>query len=164
MCFISHDLFFVKEIADHVVEVNSGCVKHFHGGLDYYLEKKAGIEADLQDKAHAAKSAMAQVQKNHSKRAAEENLPPHLRDAQQQQAQAIRRLEEIKKETKALSKEQQDLETESYVKSRFMSDSFGRDPQMIKEYGVRLKEVQRRQREIAVTLDKLQEEKMRISK
>ena len=35
---------------------------------------------------------------------------------------------------------------------------------MIKEYGRRLKEIQRRMREIVVTLDKLQEEKIRISK
>ena len=87
-----------------------------------------------------------------------------MRDAQEQHKQAMRRLEDIRKEIKALEKEAQDLETESYVKSRFMSEAFGRDPAMIKDYGVRLKEIQRRQREIAVTLDKLQEEKVRISK
>ena len=46
----------------------------------------------------------------------------------------------------------------------FMSESFGRDPEMIKEYGIRLKEIQRRQREIVVTLDNLQAEKSRITK
>lgn len=161
LCFISHDLFFVKEIADHVVEVTPGQIKHYHGGLDYYLEKKAGIDADLQNKAQAAKNAMAQVQKQARQKS---DLPPHLQEAQDKHNQALKRLEEIKKETKALEKEQQELETESYVKSRFMSESFGRDPEMIKDYGVRLKEVQRRQREIAVTLDKLKEEKLRISK
>ncbi|MBI4310098.1 MAG: ATP-binding cassette domain-containing protein, partial [Candidatus Omnitrophica bacterium] len=163
LCFISHDLFFVKEIANHVVEVNPGQIKHFHGGLEYYLEKKTGIEADLQNKASAAKAAMAQAQKDQNK-GGNNSLPPHLRQAQEQHNQALRRLEEIKKELKALEKEQKDLETESYVKSRFMSDAFGRDPQMIKEYGIRLKEVQRRQREITVILDKLQEEKERINK
>ena len=163
LCFISHDLFFVKEIADHIVEVNPGEIKNFHGGLDYYLEKKAGIDADLQNKAGNVKAAMAQVQKNSTKAKAEE--PPNpVRDAEAKHKQAMRRLEEIKKDVKNLEKEQQDLETESYVKSRFMSDSFGRDPQMIKEYGIRLKEVQRRQREIVVLLDNLQEEKLRISK
>jgi len=161
LCFISHDLFFVKEIANHIVEVNPGEIRQFHSGLDYYLEKKAGIDTDLQNKAQAAKAAMAQVQKQSKK---PDNMPSHVREAQEKHKQAVRRLEDIKKETKALEKEREELETESYVKSRFMSDSFGRDPEMIKEYGVRLKEVQRRQREIAVTLDKLQEEKQRISK
>ena len=161
LCFISHDLFFVKEIANHIVEVDNGQIRNFHGGLDYYLEKKAGIDADLNNKAQAAKAAMAKVQKQSRQ---DSDVPPHLREAQEKHKQAMRRLEDIKKETKALEKEQQELETESYVKSRFMSDSFGRDAQMIKEYGIRLKELQRRQREITVLLDKLQEEKQRISK
>ena len=73
-------------------------------------------------------------------------------------------MEEIKKETRALEAENKQLETESYVKARFLSDAFGRDPQMIKAYGVRLKEIQKRIREIVVILDQLQEEKIRISK
>ncbi len=162
LCFISHDLFFVKEIANHIIEVNPGEIKNYHGGLDYYLEKKAGLQMDMQNKANAAKAAMANVQKNQNKK--NDNMPPHLREAQDKHAQAIRRLEEIKRETKALEKEAAELETESYVKSRFMSDSFGRDQEMIKEYGIRLKEIQRRQREIVVTLDNLAQEKIRISK
>ena len=35
---------------------------------------------------------------------------------------------------------------------------------MIKEYGIRFKEIQKRTREIVVILDQLQEEKIRISK
>ena len=130
--------------------------------MDYYLEKKAGIEADLSNKAQAVKAAMAQVQKNSSKQNGD--VPPYLHRAQEQHKQAVLRMDEIKKEIKSLEKEQNDLETESYVKSRFMSDSFGRDPHMIKEYGIRLKEVSRRQREITVLLDKLQEEKLKINK
>ena len=42
LCFISHDLFFVKNIANHIVEVIPGELKNYHGSLDYYLEKKAG--------------------------------------------------------------------------------------------------------------------------
>jgi ATP-binding cassette, subfamily F, member 3 len=160
LVFISHDLFFVKEIANHIVEVNPGEIKNYHGGLDYYLEKKAGFDMDMNTKANAAKAAMAKAQKAQSN----DNTPPHVREAQEKHKQAMKRLEDIKKEIKALEKEQHDLETESYVKSRFMSETFGRDPEMIKEYGIRLKEIQRRQREIVVTLDKLQEEKIRISK
>ena len=72
--------------------------------------------------------------------------------------------EDIKKETRALEAESKQLETESYVKSRFMSDSFGRDANMIKEYGIRLKEIQKRMRDIVVLLSQLQEEKIKISK
>ncbi len=162
LCFISHDLFFVKEVADHIVEVTPGALKNYHGSLDYYLEKKAGIAA-----AHASNEAAAKAMAaagNIQKAKQKDDLPAHLKEAQERHKQAMRRLEEIKKELKALEKEQQDLETESYVKSRYLSDTFGRDQQMLKEYGQRIKEIQLRQRDIAVTLDRLQEEKQRINK
>ena len=163
LCFISHDLFFVKEIADHIVEVNNGVLKQYPGGLDYYLHKKAGLDTRETPKAQDHK-----VQAKHPKPAkALSNgsaSTPRLKSAEQQHRQALRRLEDIKQETKNFENEQKQLETESYVKSRVLSDTFGRDPVLIKEYGRRLKEIQRRIREIVVTLDKLQEEKIRISK
>ena len=160
LCFISHDLFFMKQIANHMIEVNNGQLKHFHGGLDYYLEKKTGMELGEKLKVEQAKAfAAAQAA---TKRV--EVKEPVLSEAERKHQQAIKRLEEIKRETKQLEKENGELETESYVKSRFLSDSFGRDPQQIKDYGVRLKEIQKRLREIAVALDKLQEEKRTISK
>ena len=87
-----------------------------------------------------------------------------LKQAHERHNQALKRLEEIKKESRALEAESKKLETESYVKSRFLSDAFGRDPSMLKEYGLRLKEIQKRIRDIVVILDQLQEEKIRISK
>ncbi len=162
LLFISHDLFFMQEIATHMVEVNHGVLKHYHGGLDYYLEKKAGGQVDSKQKTDAAKAQfLAQKQKQDKEQA---KATSQVQDAHNKHAQALKRLEDIKKETKSLEKEKSDLETESYVKSRFLSDSFGRDQDVIKEYGMRLKEIQKRLREIVVILDKLQEEKISISK
>ncbi len=164
LCFISHDLFFVKEIANHIVEVDNGQLKHYHGTLDYYLEKKAGIALTEKNRDQAAKALAAANTKPKVKESKEDIANAQLREANQKHQQALKRLEQIKKEIKTLETEAEKLETESYVKSRFMSDSFGRDPQMIKEYGIRLKEIQNRMRDIAVTIDKLQEEKNSISK
>lgn len=161
LCFISHDLFFMKQIANHMIEVNNGELKHYHGGLDYYLEKKTGMELGNKLKADQAK-AFAAAQS--ATKLTDKPKEPVLTEAQAKHNQAIKRLEEIKRETKALEKEQNELETESYVKSRFLSDSFGREPEKIKEYGIRLKDIQKRLREITVGLDKLQEEKRAISK
>ena len=57
-----------------------------------------------------------------------------------------------------------DLETESYVKARVMSNAMGKDPDMLKEYGRRLKEIPLRQRDIASKIKQLKEERDRISK
>jgi ATP-binding cassette subfamily F protein 3 len=160
LCFISHDLFFVKNIANHIVEVVPGELKNYHGSLDYYLEKKAGIEAQKagqKPKAGGGADNKKQVQPEDIKN-------QQLKQAHERHNAALKRLEEIKKESRALEAESKQLETESYVKSRFLSDAFGRDPNMLKEYGIRLKDIQKRLRDIVVILSQLQEEKNQISK
>src|SRR5580698_475198 len=160
LCFISHDLFFVNNIANHIVEVIPGELKNYHGNLDYYLEKKAGL--DVQKTTQKTKAGGGSDNKKYVPTEDIKNV--QLKQAHERHNEALKRLEEIKKETRALEAESKQLETESYVKSRFLSDSFGRDSNMIKEYGIRLKEIQKRIRDIVVILSQLQEEKIRISK
>jgi len=160
LCFISHDLFFVKNIANHIVEVMPGQLKNYHGSLDYYLEKKAG--ALLENAGQKTKNT--QTADNKKKAQPEDIKNQQLRKAHERHNEALQRLDEIKKQSRALEAESKQLETESYVKARFLSDAFGRDSNMIKEYGIRLKEIQKRIRDIVVILDQLQEEKIRISK
>jgi ATP-binding cassette, subfamily F, member 3 len=161
LCFISHDLFFIKEIANHIVEVNNGQLKSYPGGLDYYLEKKAGIDMQMKDRAQQDKIAM-QIMQSQKKKA---NENPALTEMQEKHKQALRRIEEIKKTIRNLEKEDADLETETYVKSRIMSDpSKARDPQVLRDCGQRIKEIQARRREISTTINDLREEQRRISK
>jgi len=44
VCFVSHDVAFVRGAADRVVSVNDGKIASFPGGYDYYLEKTATQE------------------------------------------------------------------------------------------------------------------------
>lgn len=39
LVFISHDVYFIRAIARHVIQVNHGKLKRFAGGYDYYLDK-----------------------------------------------------------------------------------------------------------------------------
>ncbi len=39
LIFISHDVYFIRALATHVVHVRSGQLSHYSGGYDYYLEK-----------------------------------------------------------------------------------------------------------------------------
>jgi ATP-binding cassette subfamily F protein 3 len=162
LCFISHDLFFVQNVANHIVEVVPGELKNYHGNLDYYLEKKAATQ--LEKTSQRGKASGSPDHKKHVSHSSKDVKNQQLKQAQERHHEALKRLEEIKKESRALEAESKQLETESYVKSRFLSDAFGRDPNMIKEYGLRLKGIQKRIRDIVVILDQLQEEKNRISK
>jgi ATP-binding cassette subfamily F protein 3 len=50
LCFISHDVYFIRQLADHVIHVNKGKVTWYPGDYDYFLHKKAleeGEEGEL---------------------------------------------------------------------------------------------------------------------
>src|SRR5207244_8632847 len=39
LIFISHDVYFIRALANHVVHVNAGRLTHYPGGYQYYLDK-----------------------------------------------------------------------------------------------------------------------------
>src|SRR5437016_8538555 len=51
LIFISHDVYFIRALANHVVHVNAGQLVHYPGGYQYYLDKtkaqseRAGLTA-----------------------------------------------------------------------------------------------------------------------
>ena len=53
LIFISHDVYFIRSLANHVVHINAGQLTHYPGGYDYYLDKtkatseRAGLTAGL---------------------------------------------------------------------------------------------------------------------
>ncbi len=165
VCFISHDLFFIKEIADCIVDVSDGKIKIYSGGLDYYLDKKQQSKGALKEQNNQAKTAQkksGQKKKKNQKEAKEDSL---FTDLKVQHKKALKRMSQIKNEIKKLENEYKELETESYVKSRHLSKSFDkRDPGILKEYGKRLKTIQSRLREIETTIKNLKNERDQISK
>ncbi len=133
LCFISHDLFFVKEVADCIVDVDGGRVKAYPGGLDYYLDKKMSGEGT------AVEKAKPKEKKHKQKKEEKESLK--LKNAHHQHKEARKRIAAIKKEVTQLKAEMKELETESYVKARVLANAFGKDPATLKEYGRRLKQI-----------------------
>ncbi|MCU0770955.1 MAG: ABC-F family ATP-binding cassette domain-containing protein [Verrucomicrobia bacterium] len=96
--FISHDVYFIKELANHVVHVNRGQLVHYPGGYDYYLHKtqatsaRAALTADGEsDPALAAASApdpsRPSVDRKERKRLEAEERNARARVRREQQAQ-----------------------------------------------------------------------------
>ena len=167
MCFISHDLFFIRELADCIVDIRDGQLKIYLGGLQYYLDKKGEKDAFLRGVKKAEKkiSTKANKKKKISNLSEKEQEKSRLSELRKQHNQAKKRLSQIKNEIKNLRIEGKELETESYVKSRHLSQQFDkRDNQTLKEYGRRLKEIQTRLREIESIIKKLEEERESITK
>ena len=44
LVFISHDVHFIRSLAQKVLHINSGQITTYSGGYDYYLEKTGTIE------------------------------------------------------------------------------------------------------------------------
>lgn len=162
VCFISHDLYFIKEIADCVVEIDNGELKVYSGGLDYYLDKKKEKDDISKDQKRQA-DQQERNQKERGRKKEKEN--PVISDAHQKHKQALNRLAQIKNEIKSLEKEKEELDQENYIKARKFEGLYDqRDSNMIKEYGQRLKWIQSRLRDIETTIKQLKEERDRISK
>jgi ATP-binding cassette subfamily F protein 3 len=45
LIFISHDVYFIRALANHVVHVNAGRLTHYPGGYQYYLDKSKAESA-----------------------------------------------------------------------------------------------------------------------
>src|SRR5205814_3696195 len=43
LIFISHDVYFIRALANHVVHVETGLLTYYSGDYQYYLDKTAGL-------------------------------------------------------------------------------------------------------------------------
>ncbi len=161
LCFISHDLYFVQELAETIVAVETGGrLRVYPGGLDYYLQKKEGdVESSMRGETRP-RSKASSGPRNPRRRDEDERLR-RLREAHRA---ALRRLSEIRDRIRELETECRELETESYVKSRVLANAYGKDPDLLKEYGRRLKEIPVRLRDVKSEIKALEEERRRIQK
>jgi len=163
ICFISHDIFFIKEIADTIIDISEGKIKIYPGGLEYYLEKKSQGEEKSIEKKKKLKSEKKKAKKDKAREEQQEGKKSVIDQLHQKHKEALKRLGKIKSEIKALETEQRDLDTESYVKSRLLSNSFGKDQDIIKECGRRLKEIQSAMRKNESKIKQLQDERDQIN-
>ncbi|MGO8764616.1 MAG: ABC-F family ATP-binding cassette domain-containing protein [Limisphaerales bacterium] len=91
LVFISHDVYFIRALANHVVHVNAGRLTHYPGGYQYYL-----------DKTHAASGRAALTAGGNGSEPAQKSVPAAERpvndrkeqkrlEAQQRQARSNER-------------------------------------------------------------------------
>ena len=141
--FISHDIYFVRSIANTVFEVKDGRIRKFPGSFDYYLEKKDKDEGFREESRPKIKPQQAKSEELKKKAEEEER-----RRREEESKRKIRNAS-LRQEMDKLKKERGRLKLESYAKGRALaSPSVYRDEETIKEYGRRLKEIGERITEI----------------
>jgi ATP-binding cassette subfamily F protein 3 len=151
--FISHDIYFVRSIANTVFEVKNGGLRKFPGNFDYYLEKKD--EAQISIETHRPKEKQSR-----------EDALKEAQKIKAKEAERLRREEEkrrkihnsaLREKINVLKKEREKLRLESYAKARALSNPhIYRDEDTAREYGRRMKEIEKLISEIDNEIKKLE--------
>jgi len=151
--FISHNIYFVRSLANAVFEVKDGMIRKFPGTLDYYLNKKA--EGEMPFVESKPKPKAERPKRNEEKERAKEQERKRREEEKIRKAHNAGLREEINK----LEKEKEQLRLESYAKARALSNPrIYRDEDTAREYGRRMKDIEKRISEIDGQIKQLEEQ------
>jgi ATP-binding cassette subfamily F protein 3 len=151
--FISHDIHFVRSVANVVYEVKGGSVRRFPGNFDYYLEKKDQALTAVPE--HKVKARFERDKKEEDKLKAREaqNLAREVERNRKAHNATVRL--KINK----LQGDKEKLELESYAKSRALSNPhIFRDEETAATYGRRLKEIDKEVLELDIQIKELEKQ------
>jgi ATP-binding cassette subfamily F protein 3 len=107
LIFISHDVHFIRVLANHVVRVENGRLRHFTGGYQYYLDKTS--QSARVALTSSGRDALPRVQADRQVSPTESRKGQKRIEAEQRQARSRKR-QEIQKRIAALEKEIAELE------------------------------------------------------
>ena len=150
--FISHDIYFVRSVANNVFEVKSGRVRKFPGSFDYYLDKRDSF-SDTENAAAKPKQKPAHSQAHEAReKAKQEEQQRKSLDKKRKANNAV-----IRDKINKIVKKKEELELESYAKARALSNPhFYRDEETAASYGRRLKEIEKLMSELDLEISELE--------
>src|SRR5271156_101302 len=88
LVFISHDVYFIRALAKHVVHINSGRLTHYPGGYQYYLDKTKASSARAALTSIGTNGAVAPQMKNSAPAMKVDRKEQKRLEAQQRQARS----------------------------------------------------------------------------
>ena len=118
LIFISHDVYFIRALAGHVVHVNAGKLTHYAGDYQYYLDKTAATSERAALTAGAIKEEAPRAPARAENKAPAKTKEQKRLEAEQRQAIARARKEQqqlvtsLEKEITSLEKKQAELSAE----------------------------------------------------
>jgi ATP-binding cassette, subfamily F, member 3 len=149
--FISHDIHFVRSVANVVYEVKDGSVRRFSGNFDYYLEKKDQGLAAVSE--HKVKTRVDRDKKDDDKLKTKETE----KLAREEERNRKNHNAAIRLKINKLQSEKERLELESYAKSRALSNPhIFRDEETAATYGRRLKEIDKEVQDLDAQIKELE--------
>ena len=137
--FVSHDRYFIQNLATKVLELNEGKARYFYGDYDYYLYMKSKDEiVPLENKEKEEKSASALTRMKEKKRKS------NLRKFKNEENLILGQLEELAEEIKTLE-------------SSMAKEDIYRDGEKMKEIKMKIIEKKIRQNELYKRWEEVEE-------
>ena len=149
ICFISHDVYFMRRLANQVLHVNQGKVTWYPGDYDYFLHRKAQEKSEEAELFRAEEKIEAA---HHSSAHPSPVIPPKFpssgpkspeqkrREAEERQAKA-----RLAKEKAAKQKELDDLkQQEAWVLEEFSRSETHRNQEKMAKLGRELAQIRKR--------------------
>ncbi len=140
LLFVSHDRYFINRVATHVLELSENGSTLYLGDYDYYVEKKAEVEASQTEEASMSNQA-------------KEASPANDYQAQKESQKEARRL---MRQIESLEAEIEELETKSQAISEQMLET--NDAEKLMEFQTELDKISHRQEEAMLEWEELSEQ------
>lgn len=161
LCFISHDVYFIRHLANQVIHVNNGKVTWYPGGYDYFLHKKAqeeGEEAEIFrseeriESSHRPQAAVSPTMNNapitetpaEPARSGPKSKEQKRKEAEERQAKHQAKLQ---KKKDLARREEFELEEQEIMKQLGRPDTH-RDPKKVTELMTQLGHIQKKLEEL----------------
>jgi ATP-binding cassette subfamily F protein 3 len=114
LVFISHDVHFIRCLANHVIRVEAGQLRHFTGGYQYYLDKTSqSARAALTSSAFANNRKPEQSAAPQADRKEQKRLEAEQRQARSNKKKEIqKRIDTLEKEIALLETQERELTAE----------------------------------------------------
>lgn len=133
LVIVSHDVDFLRPIANKIVDVRNKKIKIYYGNIDYYLEKyKSEVSIDDNIKENSKKNETT-ISRKEKKR-----IQAEIRNKKYQATK------DLYKEIQKLEDQISELENEQkQLHNKMNNDSLYSDPSAIKDISIRLKEIEK---------------------
>ena len=113
MIFISHDVYFIRKLARHVLHIDAGKLTLYHGDYQYYLDKSAATSAQAALTAGTAKTSAPVAKTPSVNRREQKRLEAEERQARSRERQAVQHtVRELEKEIARLEQLQKEFTAE----------------------------------------------------
>lgn len=140
LLFVSHDRYFINRVATHVLELSESGSTLYLGDYDYYVEKKAEVEASQTEEVSTS---------NQAKEASSVNDYQAQKESQKEARKLMRQIESLEAEI-------EELETQSQAISEQMLET--NDAEKLMELQAELDKISHRQEEAMFEWEELSEQ------